>query len=166
MIVRWAAALGFLVAASPALAEDKKMSDAEKKAEAAIRDALNSTGKAIDSCTERYLKEQPKAEGTARVSVTVSKEGRTKDAQVQTSLPQARTLRLCLEAVARGWTFPKPRKPTPIGLTVPVAPGVKFRVPAPGEKPPAKAAPKKQKEGFLRLSPGSFLPSFTGQSSE
>ena len=83
-----------------------------------------------------------------------------KKAEVTTKLPQARTLRLCLEFVARGWTFPPPREPAPFGLTVPVAPGSKFRLAAAGEKPPPKAEKNKEKspKGFLNLGAGTFLP--------
>lgn len=170
MIVRWGLVAGFMLLVSPAIAEDKKADDKvakvkkalsgpEKKAEAAIRNMLNGAGRAIDGCTGRYLKEQSGAKGSARIDVTVDKEGRAQDPSVTTSLPQARTLRLCLEALARDWTFPKPRQATSFGLTVPVAPGVRFRVPAPGEKRAETKKPEKR-EGFLQLSPGSFRPGF------
>ena len=157
-----AATLGAVVtlgAAPAAIAADKEMSEAEKKAEAAIRSTLNGSAKAIDGCIGRYLKEQPKADGDAKVTVVVQKSGQTKSAAVQTKLPQARTLRRCLEVVAEGWTFPKPRESTTLGVTIPVVEGAKFRVPAPGEKPPEKAE-KEEPRGFIRLQPGSFLPGF------
>ena len=156
MQLLWALAL---LAADPA-----PPSQAEKEAEAAIRQTLNGSAKAIDGCTTRYLTERPGAKGDARINVTVKKNGWASEPNVQTGLPQARSLRLCLEAVARGWRFPKPRKAAPLGLTVPVAPGVKFRVPAPDEKKQQAQKPKEadKPQGFLRLQPGSFLPSFTG----
>ncbi len=147
-------------------ADKKELSETEKKAAEAIRKTLNASGPAIDKCTGRYLTEQPAARGQARIDVTVAKTGRVKKAEVTTKLPQARTLRLCLEFVARAWTFPPPRKPAPFGLTVPVAPGSKFRLAAAGEKPPPPAKKKEEPEGFLKLRPGSFLPNLAPEKTD
>ena len=149
----------------PAWAADKPLSGPEKDAEAAIRTMLNKSAKAIDACTARYLREQPEARGQVRVDVMVKPDGSASDPSVQTTLRQARTLRLCLEAVAQQWAFPTPRgEGAPVGVTLQVAPNVKFRIPAPGEKPKEKASSKKaeKREGFINLSPGRFLPVFRG----
>ena len=86
------------------------------------------------------------------------KSGWATEPRVQTALPQARTLRLCLEAVAKTWRFPKPRAVTPVGITIAVAKGVKFKVLGPNDKPSAKPTKKPEREGFLKLLPGTFLP--------
>ncbi len=138
----------------------------EKEAEAAIRRTLNGSGRAIDACSERYLTAQPGVRGQVRVDVKVRADGWAVDATTQTGLPQARTLRLCLEAVARGWRFPKPRSATTMGVTIPIVPGVKFRVPDPDEKKPERAKAEDKPKGFIQLQPGSFLPNFRGPSSD
>ncbi|MEL7372338.1 MAG: AgmX/PglI C-terminal domain-containing protein [Myxococcota bacterium] len=160
MKVAWMVSLA--LATAPGGAEGKKSAEDEKakqQAERSIRQTFNRSAKAINGCTERYLNAQPKAEGQVRVDVKVKKDGWASRPVVQTKLPQARTLRLCLEAVAKGWRFQRPREETPIGITIPVAKGAKFKLSPPGKKTKKPhAAPKK--EGFLRLSSDTFSPGF------
>ena len=160
-------ALPRLAGADKPTVDAKAAQAAEKKAEAAVRNTINATAKAIDRCTGRYLQEQPAARGQARIDAKVAKDGWVTDAEARTSLPEARTLRRCLENVAKGWRFPKPRGPTTMGITVAVAEGATFKVLSPEERKAleakAKEAAKKNRdkpEGFLKLQPGSFLPSF------
>lgn len=151
-------AIALLMTTGVAVGAEKEPSTSEKAAEMAVRKMLNASGGSIDQCAQRYLLEQPGAKGQARIDVKVRADGKAIEPVVQTGLKQARTLRLCLEAVAKTWRFPKPRGPTPLGITIVVAEGVKFRVPAPGEKPPDRKPEEKEPQGFLRLLPGTFLP--------
>lgn len=102
-----------------------------------ILNTLNESGPRIDGCVARYLTEQPGRKGAAEIAVTPDPEGRVRAVDVTTALPQARSLRACLERVARTWALPPPQKDSArLSLTVPVAPGAKFRIPKPGEEPP------------------------------
>ncbi|MEM7678075.1 MAG: hypothetical protein AAF449_18950, partial [Myxococcota bacterium] len=59
------------VLAAPGSAANGANSEDAKKAEAAIRQTFNSSAKAIDGCTERYLTARPQAQGQVRVDVKV-----------------------------------------------------------------------------------------------
>ncbi len=152
------ATLSFLTTlafATPALAAE--VSDEDKaKYEAAAREAINATGSAIDACTDRYIEENPGTQGQAKISIQIVKGGVVKSAVVETVLTGARSLRDCLERVARGWRFPEPQtdKPDALSLQIPVKKGAKFKIYAPGEQPPPEAA--QQPQGFLQFTP-SFL---------
>src|SRR5688572_27581185 len=141
-----AALLVLSISAEPAEEEQKKY-------EAAARSAINATASAIDACTGRYIEENPEGSGDAKVSVKVIKGGVVGSATVDTALPQARSLRECLERIAKGWRFPAPQtdKPDDLSLKIPVKKGAKFKLYGPGEQPPAEQA--KEPEGFLQFTP-------------
>ncbi len=108
-----------------------------------VRKTLNASGSSIDACNTRYLSEYPKAQGKADVSVFVGPKGKVTKASIKTSLEGARNLRYCLEQVAKGWTLPKEYAgPKPMNLSVPIQAGVKFKILAPGEKPPPGQPPQ------------------------
>ena len=139
---------------SAAQAEEKK----EPKEQVELRNAINKTAQRIDACTGRYLVENPGVSGKAKISVTIVEGGKVGEAQVQTQLLQARSLRACLERVAQSWQLPPPKSKEPdrVELQVTVEKGVTFKLHAPGEKPKGQ---KKKADGFLR-----FTPSFVGPS--
>jgi hypothetical protein len=127
--------------------------DPKKKYEEAARSAINATGPAIDACTQRYVEENPGAAGQAKVSVRVVKGGAVESAKVETSLLQPRSLKECLERIAKGWRLPAPQTEQPdlLTLQIPVKKGAKFKIYAPGEQPPQEA--KEQPSGFLQFAP-------------
>jgi hypothetical protein len=131
----------------------------KKKYEEVARTAINATAAAIDGCTERYLEENPGTQGEAKISVTIVKGGVVSNAKVDTGLPQARSIRECLERIAKGWRLPEPQtdKPDDLSLKIPVRKGLKFKLYAPGEQRPPEAAA--QPEGFLQFTP-TFLPTY------
>jgi hypothetical protein len=127
--------------------------DDQEKAQAMARKSINATGPQIDQCTERYMGEVPDARGTAMVKVTVIKDGKVGRAVVETALPQSRSLKECLERIAKKWVLPPPQtdEPEDLSLTVPVQKGAKFRIPEPGEETKPGDAP--QPDGFLQFTP-------------
>jgi len=133
--------------------------EAKKKYEEVARTSINATASAIDGCTDRYLEENPGTQGEAKIQVTIVKGGVVSSAKVDTALPQARSIRECLERIARGWRLPEPQtdKPDDLSLKIPVKKGLKFKLYAPGEQRPPEAAA--QPEGFLQFTP-SFLPGY------
>jgi hypothetical protein len=150
--------LALSIAAEPSDEEKKKYEDA-------ARAAINATAAAIDACTERYLEENPGTQGDATVSVKIVKGGAVGSARIDTALSQARSIRDCLERIARGWRFPAPQteQPDDLSLKIPVKKGAKFKLYAPGEqRPPEKAA---EPEGFLQFAP-SFLRKYDDKGQE
>lgn len=127
--------------------------DDKKKYEEAARKSINATGPAIDGCNERYLEENPGNEGSAKISIKIVKGGVVGAALVDTSLQQARSLKECIERIARGWRFPPPQTENPdeLSLQIPVKKGAKFKIYGPGEQPPKEAA--EQPQGFLQFAP-------------
>lgn len=120
----------------------------------AILRTVNSSGPQIDGCVARYLEEQPGQTGKASVTAVPDAEGRVREASVETPLPQARSLRACLERVAKGWSLPPPKSETAqLTLQVPVVKGQKFRVPNPGEQ----KEPKKRDTADEDAPPPSLL---------
>ena len=104
----------------------------------AILNTINASGPRIDQCVARALEEQPGRKGVAKLAVLPREDGRVRAVEVVTALPQARSLRACLERVARTWSLPAPKKDSArLSLTVPVAAGAQFRIPKPGEEPKA-----------------------------
>ena len=129
--------------------------EADAAREAEVRTALNARGSAFDACTERYLREYPKAKGTATVEFRLGPKGRVVRAQADTKLVGARNLRPCLEAAAKTVQFPTSGGGPPgrLKVTIPVEKGARFRLPAPGESP--GPAPKKTIRTVIRFLPGS-----------
>src|SRR5262245_51594187 len=125
----------------------------KKKYEEAARNAINGTAGAIDACTARYLEEQPGTDGSAKISIKIGKGGVVVAASVDTTLTQPRSLKECLERIARGWKLPPPQtdQPDDLSLQIPVKKGYKFKIYAPGEQKPPEAAT--QPEGFMQFTP-------------
>lgn len=134
------------VAAEPSEADQKKY-------EEATRNAINATAAQIDGCTDRYLVEQPGTKGIVKVSVKIVKGGAVGHALAETSLTQPRSLKECLERIARTWRLPEPEtdQPDNLSLEIPVRPGAKFKLYGPDEQPPPKANDEPQ--GFLQFTP-------------
>lgn len=130
-------------------------SEQEKKAQEMARKSINATGGQIDACTERYLVENPDQQGQAKVSVTIVKGGQVAKADVETSLPGARTLRLCLERVAKTWRLPAPQsdKPDELSIQIPVLKGYKFKIYGPDEERPEPPPGQPKAEGFIKFTP-------------
>ena len=137
--------------------------DDKAKYEAAARTAINATAGAIDACSARYIEEQPGSEGTAKLSIKIGKGGVVISAVVETALPQHRSLKDCLERVARGWRLPAPQtdQPDDLSLNIPVKKGYKFKIYGPGEQPPPDQA--EQPQGFLQFTPSFLRPYGEGQ---
>jgi hypothetical protein len=150
--------LALAITAEPSEADQKKYEEAARK-------SINATGPAIDACTARYLEEQPGSEGVAKVAIQIGKGGVVSSAAVDTPLPQPRSLKECLERIARGWRMPPPQtdKPDELKLQIPVKKGAKFKIYGPGEQPPPEAANEPQ--GFLQFTP-SFLRNYDQKGQE
>lgn len=126
----------------------------------AILETVNSSGPRIDRCVARYLEEQPGRKGIAKITVEAGPEGRPQTTKVATDLPQARTLRSCLEQVARTWALPPPKEGSgKLELSVPVYPGAKFRIPKPGEEPPEPEKEEAPPPKWFNPASTGFLPS-------
>lgn len=146
------------IALLPAVALAQPSDEAKKEAKKAqemARKSINSTGAQIDACSERYLVENPGQKGQAKVSVRIVKGGRVDRAEVTTSLPQARTLRLCLERIAKTWRLPAPKsdKPDELSIQVPVVKGYKFKIYGPDEEPPPPPPGQPKAQGFIKFTP-------------
>ena len=154
----YAVLLILAVAAEPSEADQKKY-------EEAARNAINATGSAIDGCTGRYLEEQPGSKGVVKLSIKVVKGGVVSNALAETTLTQHRSLKDCLERIARTWRFPEPQTEQPDALTlqIPVKKGAKFKIYGPDEKPPAEEQGEPQ--GFLQFTP-QFLRNYGEQGQE
>lgn len=140
----------------PAAAEPDK-SEATKALEAAIRKALNGAGPAVDACVERYLVERPTTDAKATLDLSVVKTGMVDKCTVEAPVENARSLKECLERAAKGIKFPSPGDGgATLKLEVPVKKGAKFRVPEPGEKPPA--AEGQGDDGFVQFFPTGWVP--------
>ena|SRR5688572_6899430 len=150
--------LALAITAEPSAADQKQYEEAARK-------AINASGPAIDACTARYLEEQPGSEGLAKIAIQVGKGGLVSSAAVDTPLPQARSLKECLERIARTWRMPPPQtdKPDELKLQIPVKKGAKFKIYGPGEQPPPEAAD--QPQGFLQFTP-SFLRNYDEKGQE
>ncbi len=151
--------LSFVGITGPAFAE--KMSKEQQKAlQSKLTAVFNSRGPQLDRCTERYLEEFPEAKGKVDVTMKVLIDGKVSKATVTTRLSGARNLRPCIERVVKTYVF-GPTKTETLDLTiaVPVAPGVKFRLYGPGEKPERSAATPPQ-EGYIRFQGRSWTPAW------
>ncbi len=135
---------------------------ASEQVQAQIIDVLNATGPSIDACVARYVAEQPSQAGVATVTATVDSEGRTRQVAVSTPLPQARTLRTCLERVGMQWRFPVPKMETgKLSFRMPVQRGAKFKMRKPGEPPPPPPEPgEPPPPDLVNLSSTHFLPTW------
>jgi outer membrane biosynthesis protein TonB len=115
---------------------------------------INQSGPGIDRCNQRYLSEVPGQGGQATISLVIDPKGKVTRSRVECALPNSRTLKTCIDMVARRWAFPPPEKERTFTLQVPVS-AERFRIRLPGE---SEDAPPAQEEdpGFMNLS--GFLP--------
>lgn len=139
-----------------------------KEIEAQVIGAIARTAGAINACNDAHIGEYPAAKGTVSLTASVGRPGTVSTASAETSLEGARNLRYCLERVAQSWRFPPlttGKDKEDLTITIQIAKGAKFKLKKPGEQDESsKPAAKKEREGFIRFLPESFLPSWKPES--